>query len=144
LDDVFEVVEHAAESTNVMLEFSKLRSYLRKYWLADRSVVCSTEFWALSANHRLVASRFPFQIVSTERFVEVASTAYGTHMPRADWNVVRNHKVAIPSLRDQTAMAAVLSDMDAEISALEARREKTQQVKQGMMQELLTGRTRLV
>ncbi len=37
-----------------------------------------------------------------------------------------------------------LSDMDAEIGALEARREKTRQVKQGMMQELLTGRTRLV
>ncbi|CAA9446099.1 MAG: Type I restriction-modification system, specificity subunit S [uncultured Rubrobacteraceae bacterium] len=42
------------------------------------------------------------------------------------------------------AFAAVLSDMDAEIEALEARREKTRQVKQGMMQELLTGRTRLV
>jgi len=34
--------------------------------------------------------------------------------------------------------------MDAEISALETRREKTRQVKQGMMQELLTGRTQLV
>ena len=47
-------------------------------------------------------------------------------------------------LEEQLAIAAVLSDMDAEISALEARREKTRQVKQGMMQELLTGRTRLV
>ena len=36
-----------------------------------------------------------------------------------------------------------LSDMDAEISALEARREKTRRVKQGMMQELLTGRTQV-
>lgn len=49
-----------------------------------------------------------------------------------------------PSIDEQTAIATVLSDMDAEISALEARREKTRQVKQGMMQELLTGRTRLV
>jgi type I restriction enzyme S subunit len=47
-------------------------------------------------------------------------------------------------LAEQRAIAAVLSDMDAEIEALEARREKTRQVKQGMMQELLTGRTRLV
>lgn len=47
-------------------------------------------------------------------------------------------------LGEQTAIAAVLSDMDAEIAALEARREKTQAIKQGMMQELLTGRTRLV
>ncbi len=65
-------------------------------------------------------------------------------MPRADWNVVKNYEVATPRLEEQTAIATVLSDMDAEIYALEARRDKTQQVKQGMMQELLTGRTRLV
>jgi type I restriction enzyme S subunit len=49
-----------------------------------------------------------------------------------------------PTLPEQTAIAAVLSDMDAELAALEERREKTRQLKQGMMQELLTGRTRLV
>jgi type I restriction enzyme S subunit len=45
---------------------------------------------------------------------------------------------------EQTAVAAVLSEMDAEITALEQRRDKTRLLKQGMMQELLTGRTRLV
>jgi len=45
---------------------------------------------------------------------------------------------------EQTAIASVLSDMDAEIAALEAKLGKARQVKQGMMQELLTGRTRLV
>ena len=49
-----------------------------------------------------------------------------------------------PSNKEQRAIAAVLSDMDAEIDALEVRRDKTKQIKQGMMQELLTGRTRLV
>jgi type I restriction enzyme S subunit len=49
-----------------------------------------------------------------------------------------------PTLPEQTAIAAVLSDMDAELAVLEERREKTRLVKQGMMQELLTGRTRLV
>jgi type I restriction enzyme S subunit len=52
--------------------------------------------------------------------------------------------LAIPTVEEQTAIATVLSDMDAEISLLEARREKTQAIKQGMMQELLTGRIRLV
>lgn len=42
------------------------------------------------------------------------------------------------------ALAAVLPDMDAEIEALEARREKTRWIKRGMMRELFTGRTRLV
>jgi type I restriction enzyme, S subunit len=45
---------------------------------------------------------------------------------------------------EQRAIAAVLSGMDAETEALEARRNKTQTIKQGMMQELLTGRTRLI
>jgi type I restriction enzyme S subunit len=49
-----------------------------------------------------------------------------------------------PSLAEQRGIAAVLSDMDADLSALEARREKTVALKQAMMQELLTGRTRLV
>ena len=47
-------------------------------------------------------------------------------------------------LPEQTAIATVLSDMDLELAALEQRRDKTRALKQGMMQELLTGRTRLV
>jgi len=49
-----------------------------------------------------------------------------------------------PSKDEQTAIAAVLSDMDAELSALVGRRDKTRDLKQAMMQDLLTGRTRLV
>jgi type I restriction enzyme S subunit len=48
-----------------------------------------------------------------------------------------------PTLPEQTAIATVLSDMDLELAALEQRRDKTRALKQGMMQELLTGRTRL-
>ena len=53
-------------------------------------------------------------------------------------------EIPYPSLEEQTAIAAVLSDMDEEVAALEGRREKTRRIKQAMMQELLTGRTRLV
>jgi type I restriction enzyme S subunit len=52
--------------------------------------------------------------------------------------------IKLPSRDEQTAIATVLSDMDAELAALEARRDKTRALKQGMMQELLTGRIRLV
>lgn len=50
----------------------------------------------------------------------------------------------LPPLEEQTAIATVLSDMDAEIDALERRCEKMRAIKQGMMQQLLTGRIRLV
>lgn len=58
---------------------------------------------------------------------------------------IRMLEVRFPPTRtEQTAIAAVLSDMDAELSALEARHDKTRDLKQAMMQELLTGKTRLV
>ena len=53
-------------------------------------------------------------------------------------------QVPLPPLPEQQAIACVLSDMDAEIAALEQRRDKTSAIKQGMMQQLLTGRVRLV
>ena len=53
-------------------------------------------------------------------------------------------EVTVPSVPEQTTIAAVLADMDAELSALEARRDKTRDLKKAMMQELLTGKTRLV
>jgi type I restriction enzyme, S subunit len=49
-----------------------------------------------------------------------------------------------PSLPEQTAIATVLSDMDAEIAALEQKRHKTRALKQGVMQELLAGKIRLI
>jgi type I restriction enzyme, S subunit len=53
-------------------------------------------------------------------------------------------EIPLPGPDEQTEIAAALSDMDAELAALEARRDKTRDLKRAMMQELLTGRTRLV
>jgi type I restriction enzyme S subunit len=53
-------------------------------------------------------------------------------------------QISYPSLNEQTRIATILSDMDAEISLLEKRLEKQKHIKQGMMQNLLTGKTRLV
>ncbi|MEN9576759.1 MAG: hypothetical protein RL514_4614 [Verrucomicrobiota bacterium] len=66
---------------------------------------------------------------------------------RAKLNKSEMNKVEVRSPKEeseQTAIAAVLTDMDEELAALEQRRAKTRALKQGMMQELLTGRTRLV
>jgi type I restriction enzyme S subunit len=52
--------------------------------------------------------------------------------------------IPVPTLAEQIAIAAVLSDMDAEIAELERKLKKSRRVKQGMMQELLTGKIRLV
>lgn len=59
-------------------------------------------------------------------------------------NTVKNISICLPDIDEQQAIAAILTDMDAEIAALEQRRDKTRALKQGMMQELLTGKTRLL
>ena len=124
--------------------FGKLRAYLRKFWMADRPGICSTEIWVLAADRRLVTPEFLFQVIRTDEFIDAASTSHGTHMPRSDWSVVKRYELRLPPPSEQSAIAAVLSDMDAEIDALERRLAKTRALKQGMMQELLTGRIRLV
>ena len=52
--------------------------------------------------------------------------------------------ITIPTQAEQAAIAKVLSDIDAEIAALDAKLDKVRQLKQGMMHELLTGRIRLI
>ena len=67
------------------------------------------------------------------------------YMSKAHPSVIRKaYEIQLPRIEEQTAIAAVLSDMDGELAALETQREKTRAIKQGMMQELLTGKTRLI
>ncbi|MCP5426356.1 MAG: restriction endonuclease subunit S [Gammaproteobacteria bacterium] len=70
--------------------------------------------------------------------------ASGTKVYATNRAHIASVTVSLPTVKEQTAIAAILSDMDAEIAALEARRDKTRALKQGMMQELLTGRIRLI
>jgi len=123
--------------------FGRLRPYLRKYFLARTEGVCSTEIWPLCSIG--VASNFLYHIVQSEPFVVAACESYGTHMPRADWGKLLTFELNIPDdIEEQDAIGSVLLDMDAEIQAFETRLEKARQVKEGMMQNLLTGRIRLV
>jgi type I restriction enzyme S subunit len=70
--------------------------------------------------------------------------AVGTKVSGISKSNIPKLTLMFPCVPEQTAIAEVLSEMDAELGALERRREKTRALKQAMMQELLTGRTRLV
>jgi len=65
-------------------------------------------------------------------------------VPSLNASTIEAIEFICPKRDEQLAIATILTDMDAEISALEARRNKTQAIKQGMMQDLLSGRTRLI
>ena len=64
--------------------------------------------------------------------------------PNLSGNIIKSVELSLPPLPEQTAIATVLGELDSELAELEQRREKILAVKLGMMQELLTGRTRLV
>ncbi len=70
--------------------------------------------------------------------------AAGTKVYATNRAHIASVEMQLPGTDEQTAIATILSDMDAEITALERRRDKTRAIKQGMMQQLLTGRVRLV
>ena len=74
----------------------------------------------------------------------IATTSSIDRRGSLKWSAFSELVVNLPYVDEQRAIASVLSDMDAEIASLERRRDKTRVVKQGMMQQLLTGRVRLV
>lgn len=76
-----------------------------------------------------------------DQFLRVAT---GMKVFGVSKTALRDLQLPVPSPAEQTAIAAILSDMDAEIAALESKLVKARHIKQGMMHNLLTGRIRLV
>lgn len=95
-----------------------------------------------------INSFFLHRVLKLDSFRQKFKTATTSSVDRRGslrWPAFSSISVEIPpTIREQTAIGEVLSDMEAEIAALEQKRNKTRDLKQGMMQELLTGKTRLV
>ncbi|OAJ68803.1 MULTISPECIES: restriction endonuclease subunit S [Gluconobacter] len=84
-------------------------------------------------------------ILAKFQFFALGDLVSSTALPAISSSDLKAIEFFLPkALDEQEAIAGVLNDMDAEIQALEDRLEKTQQIKEGMMQNLLTGRIRLV
>ena len=75
---------------------------------------------------------------------QYTTLAAGSGVLNLNKKVVRDIEFTVPMIDEQQAIASILSDMDAEIEELEAKRDKYIAVRQGMMQQLLTGKIRLI
>ena len=129
---------------------SKLNPRIPRVWKPESigvNAVASTEFLLFTPRDG-VSRDFLYVLCCSSKFIEqmelLVTGTTGSHQRISPANALKIEVMLPPSANEQTAIATVLSDMDAEIEALERRRDKTRQIKQGMMQELLTGRTRLV
>jgi type I restriction enzyme S subunit len=107
--------------------------------------VCSTGFCVVRCREGVTNPGFVFNQLFAENVArQLNALLTGSNYPAINSSDVRALTIPFPEFAEQTAIAAVLSDMDGELASLEARRDKTHVLKQGMMQELLTGKTRLV
>ena len=126
---------------------SNIRPYLKKIWHATRNGGCSNDVLVIrSKDSDELNSSFLYYLLSMDAFFdEIMANAVGTKMPRGDKAVIRSYAICYPKdILEQKAIAEILSNMDAEIEALQQILEKYRQLKQGMMQQLLTGKIRLV
>ena len=108
----------------------------------------SSPFWCGGHCYALSPHRddklFLFQYLKL-RQTDIMGLRVGSGLPNVQKTALANLLVTLPTnVTEQTAIAEILSDMDADLAALEAQAAKARAVKQGMMQELLTGRVRLV
>lgn len=107
--------------------------------------VCSTGFSIVRCKHQDANPGYVFfHLFSYGLITQIEALLTGSNYPAINGADVRALEIPIPGLPEQNAIAAILSDMDAEIAALESKLDKTRQLKQGMMQNLLTGKIRLV
>ena len=107
--------------------------------------VCSTGFAVVRCRTGITNPAYVFpHLFGANVSRQIDTLLTGSSYPAINSRDVRALEIPTPSYEEQTAIATILSDMDAELAALEARRDKARALKQGMMQELLTGRIRLV
>jgi type I restriction enzyme, S subunit len=124
--------------------YSKIRPYLRKAVLTDFSGLCSADMYPLRAAAD-IAPGFIVAVVLGPHFSKYAeSVSVRSGMPKVNRSELAQYWIAIPPTREeQSAIAEVLRDADALIDSLEQLLTKKRQIKQGAMQELLTGKRRL-
>ena len=117
------------------------RATIGEIKIASMPVATNQGFKSVSC-HESVDREFLYYRLLTlkNRMIELATGSTFLEISKRD---VASIRFPLPPLPEQRAIATILSDMDAEIAALERRLDKTRAIKQGMMQQLLTGAIRL-
>jgi len=112
-------------------------------WWGDKAIY-HYHIWKIGCMKGIVDKVFLFYILDnlTEKLKKSSSS--GGTMLHITKDKMENTELMVPAYEEQTQIAKILTDMDTEITALETKLSKYQTIKQGMMQNLLTGRIRLV
>ena len=127
---------------------STVRPNLQSHLLfasAEPNWICSTGFSVVRCRTQDAVPGYIFSHIFGHLVTKQIETLLtGSNYPAINGRDVKALEIPMPKLPEQTAIAAILSDMDTEIAALETRLTKTRELKQGMMHNLLTGAIRLI
>jgi len=141
-----DAIENASTKTIFLkgdILFGKLRPYLKKYWIADVDGVCTTEILVFRAQ-RTIDPRYIYYLVQNERFINYTiSSSFGTKMPRTSWDVIKRYTIGKPDFEEQKRISKILFTIDSQIETSRVELLKLNTLKQGLMQDLLTGKVRV-
>ena len=104
---------------------------------------CTNQGFQSLIAKELIHNEFLYYLMTSLKKVLIQNASGSTFLEISP-NRIKQIDVSIPNYKEQTSIATILSDMDSEIEALEKKLAKYKQLKQGLMQELLTGKTRLI
>ena len=135
------------KSENIVVEigdilFGKLRPYLRKYWRATFTSTASSEFLVFQSSE--LDMNFLYYAIQSDSFIEEVNTStYGSKMPRASWEYIKNMKIAFPtSLVEQQKIADFLDKKTAQLdkvkSLLEEQIQKLNAYRASLIYETVT------
>ena len=120
---------------------STVRPYLKAFVKVKSSLnnlVCSTGFAVLEVNEG-VNSEFVYQSILSNYFIEqIKNKMVGSNYPAVNSDDVKESKLILPSIQEQEKIAEILSTVDEQIENTEKLIQKNQELKKGLMQQLLT------
>lgn len=122
----------AFEKNDVL--FGKLRPYLKNILFATFNGIAVGDFWVLRANESYPA--FVYTLVNNKSFMDVANISSGSKMPRADWNLVSNHKFLVPSFSEQRKIASFFVHLDKQIAIAQQRLDLLRRIKSACLDEM--------
>jgi len=123
--------------------YSKIRPYLQKAYKCDFGALCSADMYPLTLRPGVDASFVLHSILGRDFTNFATSVSARSGIPKINRAELSEYRLAVPPSYEQRAIGRALDDVNDLITTLERMIAKKEAIKQGMMQQLLTGRIRL-
>lgn len=129
------------KSTDVL--YGKINPQFSKVAYPKFEGLCSADMYPLSSKDNIIPNFLKYTLLTKSFYDYTVATSARSGMPKVNRNEIADYQFALPKREEQSAIAEVLSSMDSEINELESKLSKYKKLKDGMMQQLLTGKIRL-